>query len=111
MYSYINIRRDLKYSQSVSVELITQILDSCSELISEDERHYKNTEEYPWARVSIINCDDKGNYPSELAQNTGLANLVEIAFSSKGNIEHEQKSIALANKIAIGLNWEAVNSE
>lgn len=111
MYSYINIRKDFEYSQSISVGLITQVLTSCSKLIAEDERHYKNTEEYPWTRVAIINCDDKGNYPAGLDQNTGVANLVGIVFSSKGNVESQYQGIALANKIAVGLSWEAVNTD
>lgn len=106
MYFYVNIRGDLKYSQSVPIGVITRVLDASSELQILDERHYENVAAFPWLRVAIINCDDKGNYPVGLDQTVGEANLVELTFSEQSALYGERQVMALANRIATGLGWE-----
>lgn len=106
MYVYFTLRSGIKYSGFLTVNDLCIVLDGFPELSGIDNRHYQNADGFPWATVSIINCDANGNYPAGLDQNSGQANLVELICG-----ENDRKKIAaLAQKISESLKWEMVES-
>lgn len=106
MYTYINVGSDPKYIQFLSVATLKQKLDSCPELVEVEDRIYKHSEGDLWCIVKIINCDENGNYPAGLDQNSNTANLIELTCSYDGSTACRQKHIKLADKIALTLAWQ-----
>jgi hypothetical protein len=108
-YRYLNIRFDKEYSDSLNTEHIIKILKCISGLTQTDKCEFKNQNELPWLVLSLIKCNEFGNYDIDKGEYLSEINLIELKFN--GTDESDKTYIRIAKQIAEFINWEVIDCD
>jgi hypothetical protein len=103
VYRYLTIRSDSSYSAYVEATALAEFLCSLPQLQKASDGSFNGAPGEPWVSIAMVACDAEGNYavdepPREI-------NVVELVCSE---LENQAWYDALAARIAVFLNWSAV---
>lgn len=104
MYTYLTIRSDPFYTQSVVIEPLVEFLRSLPELIQAGPQAFSNAPSSPWIDLCFADADETGCYAIGAGPPPLTVNIVELICGSGD----EQWYESLARRVALFLGWEAV---
>ncbi|NME72758.1 hypothetical protein [Flammeovirga aprica] len=106
-YGYLNIRFDSKYSKDLNTKDLILIIKKIDGLTRKDKCQFENAENFPWLVLSLINCNDRGNFSIDEGEYFEKINLIELIFSD--NQESYDVYFLIGKDIANKINWEVID--
>jgi hypothetical protein len=106
-YRYLNIRFDSKYSKDLNTKDVILIIEKIDGLTRKDKCQFENVENFPWLVLSLIKCNDRGNFSIDKGEYFEKINLIELIFSD--NQESYDVYAPVAKEIANKINWEVID--
>ncbi|WP_369036271.1 hypothetical protein [Streptomyces adonidis] len=111
VYTYLTVRSDRRYGESVAARVLVEFLDSVSELRRTDLAFYEAVDGVGWLQVVMADCDSDGNYAVHKGTAPQRVNVVELICSDADGPRAWETARELAARIADVLGWEVADPE
>ncbi|WP_405535870.1 hypothetical protein OG787_19420 [Streptomyces sp. NBC_00075] len=111
MYTYVTVRSDCRYGESVPARVLVEYLDSAPELRRIDLAFYEAVDGVGWLHVVMADCDSDGNYAAHKGRMPQRVNVVELVCSDADGPRTREIARELAARIADVLGWEVADPE
>jgi len=108
-YRYLNIRFDKEYSDKLNTEDVIKIVNGISGLVQTDKCQFENQKDFPWLVLSLIKCNEFGNYSIDKGEYFQKINLIELLFNDCD--ESFNTYFPIAKQIAETINWEVLDCD
>jgi hypothetical protein len=107
IYRYLNIRFNSKYSRNLNTKDVIPVINKINGLARKDKCKFENDDNLPWLVLSLVKCNERGNYSIDEGEYFEEINLIEFIFAE--DEESYNTYITIAKEIAHKFNWEVVD--
>ena len=107
IYKYLNIRYDSRYSKAIKTESVIKLIEKIDCIQRKGKIQFENKIEYPWLVLSLIKCNEKGNFSFNGGDYFEEINLIELIIVD--NEESISKYQPIAKQIAKQIDWEVID--